>query len=242
MPMRRRDRLREATFAEIKQLAWRQIAETGAASLSLRQIARDMGMTSSAIYRYFPSRDQLLTALATDGFASLADTLEGAERELASGRRQAAAGAGAGASFLHIVRAYRRWAQQHPTEYALMFGTPVPGSDLFGPETKAELDRGVNVLFRTMITGLAVGVLHPPPLAAHVARKLGAKLRRWDAREGTGLPPDALGACLFAWTQLHGAISLELFGHVAPELMPADELFDQQMYQVLAVLGCPVTQ
>jgi AcrR family transcriptional regulator len=226
--------LREATFAEIKQLAWQQIADAGAASLSLRQVARDMGMTSSAIYRYFPSRDHLLTALATDGFASLADTLESAEQQLASSRRQP----GAGETFLHVVRAYRRWAQQHPTEYTLMFGNPVPGFDLHGPETKGEMERGIDVLFRSMVTGLAAGVLHPPPLTTPAARKLAAKLRRWGAQERYVLPPEALAACLFAWTQLHGAISLELFGHMPHEVMPADELFDQQMNQVLAVLGC----
>jgi AcrR family transcriptional regulator len=234
--VRRRERLREATFAEIKELAWRQIAEAGATALSLRQIARDMGMTSSAIYRYFASRDHLLTALATDGFASLADALEEAEKGAASGRRPA----GPGDTFLHVVRAYRRWAQQHPAQYTLMFGNPVPGFDLYGPETKGEMERGIDVLFRSMVTGLAIGVLNPPPLTTPGARRLAAKLRRWGAQEGYVLPPEALAACLFAWTQLHGAISLELFGHMPPEVLPADELFDQQMYQVLAVLGCPI--
>jgi AcrR family transcriptional regulator len=235
--VRRRDRLREATLIEIKQLAWRQIADAGAASLSLRQVAREMGMTSSAIYRYYPSRDHLLTALATDGFTSLADALEAAEQGIARSRRRT----GPGDTFLHVVRAYRRWAHEHPTEYALMFGNPVPGFDLYGPETKTEMERGIDVLFRSMVTGLAKGVLNPRPLAAPVARRLGTKLRRWGAHEGYALPPDALGACLFAWTQLHGAISLELFGHMPPEVLPADDLFDQQMYQVLEVLGCPVT-
>src|ERR1700756_3222700 len=82
-PVRRRERLRQTTVAEIKALAWQQIAEAGAPSLSLRAIARDMGMTSSALYRYFPSREVLLTALIKDGFASLADALEAAEAEVA---------------------------------------------------------------------------------------------------------------------------------------------------------------
>src|SRR5579864_5583018 len=113
--IRRRDRLRNATVAEIKDLAWAQIAEAGAAALSLRAVARDMGMTSSALYRYFPSRDHLLSALARDGFASLADALEAAEET--QGRRKT----GLADRFLVVVRAYRAWSLAHPAEYMLMF-------------------------------------------------------------------------------------------------------------------------
>ena len=108
-------------LAEIKSLAWAQIAESGAAALSLRGIARDMGMTSSALYRYFPSRDQLLTALARDGFTSLADALEAAEADALKRSEPL------NERFLRTVRAYRAWCLAHPSEYALMFGTPGPG-------------------------------------------------------------------------------------------------------------------
>jgi AcrR family transcriptional regulator len=233
VPSRRRDRLRQATVTEIKTLAWAQIAHSGAAALSLRAIARDMGMTSSALYRYFASRDQLLTALARDGFASLADTLEAAETQ-SMDRSERLDG-----RFLRVVRVYRAWSLSHPSEYALIFGTPVPGFDIYGPEAKAEMIRGVNVLFRVMIAGLQRGALHPPALTGPGAAKVRAKLRRWPAHQGEGLPPAALAACLFAWNQLHGAISLEVFGHMPLELMPADDLFEQQMRQILVVLGCP---
>ncbi len=220
-------------MSEIKTLAWAQIAESGAAVLSLRAIARAMGMTSSAVYRYFPSRDQLLTALARDGFASLADALEVAETQSVERSERL------DDRFLRVVRAYRAWSLSHPSEYALIFGTPVPGFDVYGPEVKEEMTRGVNVLFRVMITGLQGGILHPQPLTGPGSAKLRAKLRRWPAHQGEGLPPAALAACLFAWNQLHGAISLEVFGHVPLELMPADDLFEQQMRQILVTLGCP---
>ena len=119
-----------------------------------------------------------------------------------------------------------------------MFGTPVPGFEVHGPEVKDELRRGVNVLFRTMISGLQSGFLHPPPLQGPGAARLRAKLRLWREDEGHDLPPAALAGCLFAWTQLHGAISLELFGHMPAQVLPADELFEQQMRQVLTTLGC----
>jgi AcrR family transcriptional regulator len=232
-PARRRDRLRQATLTEIKSLAWAQIAESGAAALSLRGIARDMGMTSSALYRYFASRDQLLIALARDGFTSLADALEATEA--AALKRSEPLNE----RFLRTVGAYRAWCLAHPSEYALMFGTPVPGFAVEGPEIEEEMIRGVDVLFRVMITGVQSGVLRPPPLTGPGASKVRAKLRRWQAHEGEVLPPAALAACLFAWNQLHGAIALEVFGHVPAELVPLDDLFDQQMRQLLAALGCP---
>jgi AcrR family transcriptional regulator len=233
-PTRRRERLRQTTVTEIKALAWKQIAEAGAPSLSLRAIARDMGMTSSALYRYFPSRDVLLTALIRDGFASLADALEAVEARIESDGEQAA---GSGERFIRIVRAYRAWALDHPSEYALIFGTPVPGLEVHDQEVKQELIRGVNVLFRCMVDGVQRGAVRPPALQGPGAGKLRAKLRAWGMGEAPALPPAALAGCLFAWTQLHGAISLELFGHMPEEVMPADELFEHQMRQVQAGLG-----
>jgi hypothetical protein len=146
-----------------------------------------------------------------------------------------------GERFLRIVRAYRAWARAHPSEYALIFGTPVPGLEVHDPDVKLELVRGVNVLFRCMTAGVQGGVIHPPPLRGPGAGKLRAKLRAWGPGEAPALPPDALAGCLFAWTQLHGAISLELFGHMPEEVLPADELFEQQMRQVLLALGADLT-
>jgi AcrR family transcriptional regulator len=240
-PARRRDRLRTATVAEIKDLAWAQIAESGAASLSLRAIARNMGMTSSALYRYFESRDQLLAALSREGFASLADALEAAEAAfLARPARQQEA---PGLRFLEVVRAYREWALSHPTEYALIFGTPIPGFDEHGPEAKEEMFRGVAVLFRTIIGGLQSGAVKPPPILADVLPSLRPKLRAWNCSVDQDLSDDTLAACMFAWTHIHGAISLELFGRLPPQLLPSGDLFEHQMHEVLNAIGCqPVTK
>jgi hypothetical protein len=171
-----------------------------------------------------------LTALITDGFASLADALEAIEAEVA-------VVTDGGERFIRIVRAYRAWALAHPSEYALIFGTPVPGLEVEDPASKVELVRGVNVLFRCMIDAVQRGVIQPPPLQGPGAGRLRSRLRAWGMDEAPGLPPAALAGCLFAWTQLHGAISLELFGHMPEVLLPADDLFEQQMRQVLAAMG-----
>ena len=225
---RRRERLRTATVAEIKRLAWIQVAEGGALGVSLRAIAREMGMTSSALYRYFASYEQLLQELVGDGFASLADALEAAEAELPDEM-------GAAGRWLHVAGAHRRWALDHPTQYALIFGSPLASVTA---QVKGEHNRGVAVLFRVMLAGLASGQLNPaamPPLPPG----LEGQLAEWQSHLGLPLPPSALSGCLFVWTQLHGAVSLELFGQLPALLVPADQLFEHHMRAALLTLGCP---
>jgi AcrR family transcriptional regulator len=217
-------------MAEIKDLAWKQLAEVGAPALSLRAIANDMGVTSSALYRYFASRDDLLRALVVDGFSSLADALEAAEAELDGD-------VGSNESWLHLASAQRRWALDHPTEYALVFGTPVPGLDTGSDECHLQMKRGVNVLFRCMMSGLGRGEFNATSMQATITPALRKRLARWKKELQLQLPEDALAGCLFAWTHLHGAVALELFGHLPSQLLPADELFTQQMVQVTEVLG-----
>jgi hypothetical protein len=118
-----------------------------------------------------------------------------------------------------------------------VFGTPVPGFEAASEERHLQMKRGVNVLFRCMSAGIARGELDPKAMAATVTPALRTRLERWRAELGFDVPAVALAGCLFAWTQLHGAVSLELFGHLPPQLQPADELFDYQMRQVLVVLG-----
>jgi AcrR family transcriptional regulator len=114
-----RERARAELTREIKQEARRQLAAHGAQGLSLRAVARELGMVSSALYRYFPSRDELLTALIIDAYDALGDTAEAADAGQPPadirGRWEA------------TCRAVRDWALAHPHEYALIYGSPVPG-------------------------------------------------------------------------------------------------------------------
>jgi AcrR family transcriptional regulator len=229
-PLRRRERLRNATVAEIKRLAWAQVAEGGALGVSLRAIARDMGMTSSALYRYFDSHEQLLLELVSDGFASLADALENEESAMAPE-------VGPAQRWMQVARVHRRWALDHATEYALVFGSTIQRGDA-NPALKARHRRGVAVLFRVMVAGLASGEFRPDANLPPLRPALEAQLAEWQSDLGFELPPAALAGCLFAWTQLHGAVSLELFGQLPNVLVPADELFDQQMRAVLRGFGC----
>ncbi|MFJ9697849.1 TetR/AcrR family transcriptional regulator [Kitasatospora sp. NPDC101183] len=127
----RRERLRAGTVEEIKQAALGLIAEHGSANLRFTDIARSLGMTAPALYRYFADRDELLTALVADSYDSLSDALRATGATIApddlDGR------------FLAICVAYRGWAQRHPERFALIFGSPVPGyaAPVDGPTTAA---------------------------------------------------------------------------------------------------------
>ena len=127
-----RARVRAGLTGEIKQLARRQLADVGAPNLSLRAIARDLGMASSAIYRYFASRDELLTALIIDAYEAIGTEAERADRELGP--------ADAPLRWSTACWAAYRWSVANPAEFALIFGTPVPGyvapPDTIGPATR----------------------------------------------------------------------------------------------------------
>src|SRR3954451_7681714 len=114
-----RERVRAELTKEITDIARRQLATEGAGGLSLRAVARELGMVSSAIYRYFPSRDDLLTALIVDAYDDLGTC---AEASVADGARESAL-----VRWQGVCRAVRAWALAHPHEYALLYGSPVPG-------------------------------------------------------------------------------------------------------------------
>ncbi len=223
----RRQRLRQATIEEIKETARRQLAVEGAAALSLRGVAREMGLTASALYRYFPSRDDLLTDLVVDAFTSLAEHLETA--------RDASIGSG-GQLWVDVAGAYRRWALDHPSDYTLIFGTPVPGYEAPEDRTKPAMFRGVDVLLAVMRHCVESGAMDQERLEALVSPALRPQLEAWRASGPAALPPGALCAALTCWATLHGLITLELFHHLPPMLDPA-ALFDQQMVVLLDRIG-----
>src|SRR5215218_7540265 len=148
----RRARVREATVAEIKAVARAQMAAEGTAGVTLRAIAREMGMTAPALYRYFGSRDDLVTALVADAYEALADAMEAAV---------AAAGAGGHAERMRAAfGAFPAWGLEHPTEFALIFGSPNPG--YVAPEaTRPAGLRYTNLLAGLLAEAHADGALDP---------------------------------------------------------------------------------
>src|SRR6266700_4511061 len=158
-PATRRARQRQATAAEIKALARAQLAADGADAVNLRAIARQMGTTSSALFRYFPSHADLVSALLADAYAALADALAAAVAARPPGDH-----AGRWAALCH---AYRDWSLDNPAEFALTHGTPVPGYqapvEVTGPAAARTITTALGVYAAAVAAGAADPARSPVP-------------------------------------------------------------------------------
>ena len=223
-----RARVRAEMTEEIKTIARRHLATDGA-NLSLRAVARDLGVVSSAIYRYFASRDELLTALILDAYNSLGQTVE--DRERAVGRDDFAG------RWMAVCDAVRGWALQRPHEYALIYGSPVPGYQA-PQDTVAAATRAVTVL-GTIIQDAAVTrrVRHDP------AEVLPAEVVEDVRRAGSVIAPDVPDAvtarALSAWVTLFGLVSFELFGQTHNVVERHEEFFRGAVERLGDLLGLP---
>jgi AcrR family transcriptional regulator len=224
-----RERARAELTHEIKTEARRQLVMLGAQRLSLRAVARELGMASSAIYRYFPSRDELLTELIIDAYDSLGASAEAADRACARadlrGRWRATCGA------------VRNWATAHPHEYALIYGSPVPGYQ--APQATIAPAGRVALIIGGILAD-AVGqasVARPgsPPLPPMLA----AQAVGVTDVIAPGVSPQVMTRALIAWTQLFGMISFELFGQLKGSVEPADEFFAYTIDLMAAFVGLP---
>jgi AcrR family transcriptional regulator len=213
--------------SEIKAVA-RQHLETDGANLSLRAVARDMGMVSSALYRYFASRDQLLTALILDAYNALGTAVEAADAAVVDRgdlRRR----------WLAAAHAIRDWALARPAEYALLYGSPVPGYAA-PPDTIAAASRTAVVLVRILADGHAAGAI-AAPAAPRLVRAVRTDLARARDQISPGLPEELLALGMTGWLQLFGTVSFELFGQLNNVIEARVEFFDLQMMLMAELMG-----
>jgi len=220
-----RERVRAELTSEITDAARRQLAEVGAAALSLRAVAREVGMVSSAVYRYFPSRDDLLTRLIIDGYDDLGAAAEEADDPAASPMTR----------WLAVCRAVRAWALAHPHEYALLYGSPVPGYT--APQDTVPAAASVGILLGRILGDAARSGALP---AAAGERDPG--LVSQDAVDVLGGDHPAIDEtvrvrALLAWSSLYGTISFELFGHFVGSVEDGDRYFDRVMTDLAGLIG-----
>ncbi|MFC9330104.1 TetR/AcrR family transcriptional regulator [Kitasatospora sp. NPDC057015] len=223
-----RERARIEFTRDIKEAARRQLAEHGPAGISLRGVARDIGLVSaSALYRYFPGRDALLTALIADGYDSLGDAADAAA--------EAADAQGHLDRWVAVCHAVRDWALAHPHEYALIHGSPVPGYT--APEDTREPGTRVPFLIGGLFARAAQdGAYHPLdglPVPADAHRALAPLLGRLPE----GIPDDLVIAGLTAWTYLFGAVSFEVFGHRAAIVADHRAYYDHEVRRLGILVG-----
>ena len=224
--MGKRQETREKIEAQIVEIGRRRLVTEGAAGLSLRAIARDLGMVSSAVYRYVASRDDLLTLLLIDAYSELADTVD----------RAAAADAGPWRSqLLAMARAARAWAVDQPARWALLYGSPVPGYHAPRERTVGPGTRVVAALFGAVGAGISAGDIASANVA--VAQPLSADFDRLREEFGFTGDDSAVAKCFLLWAGLVGAISLEVFGQYgADTLTEPGAVFDNQVLLLIDML------
>ncbi|MFI1500225.1 TetR/AcrR family transcriptional regulator [Streptomyces platensis] len=217
-----RARYREQNRAEIKATALQQLAEGGIQAVALTRIAKDMGLSGPALYRYFAGRDDLLSELIRDAYDEVAQVV---------GRVGAAPADGARATLHALAGAYRDWAVAQPHRYLLIQGTPLPGY-----AAPADTLLRARAVLGPFLTVFAAGV--PTAALRPVAEEMAVWVREekgvadWVAEHTGRAPQDeaaatALAGTVLAWSQLHGTVSLEVsgqyagMGHRAPTLLTA---------------------
>jgi len=222
-----RQRAHQQTMADILRIAHQQLATEGSAGLSLRAIARELGLVSSAIYRYVPSRDELLTLLIEESYTAFGDAVEAAEgrcRRDDLGRR-----------WLTIGRAVRRWAVANPAEWALLYGSPVPGYHAPPERTTAAGSRVPLLLLGLLADAQLEPSQDDPPMTAALHREL----ERLAPSLPGELKPEILARGLLAFSSLCGLVSLELFGQFTNTVTQFPAHLDHQLGRLGAALGLP---
>ncbi len=226
----RRDRVRAATVTEIKDTARRILVADGPAGLSLRAIAREMGMTAPALYRYFPSREDLIGALIAELYDELTATLEAA--------RDAADPVDARVQLTATSRAFRSWALAHPREFALLFGSPIPGIDAQPDDSPASLaSERFGQVFGALVARIYQDDPFPVPAEDEMDPALRAQLRAWCAGFPVELPLGTAQVFLSCWIRLYGMVAMEVFGHLGFALPDAEPMFEAELRDLAVKLG-----
>jgi AcrR family transcriptional regulator len=228
-PLTRRERQRQANFTEIKDLARRQLAESGPSALSLRAIAREMGLSSSALYRYFASYDDLITTLCIDAYDAVANALTTA--------RDAEPADDPTRQWWTIGHAYRHWALGQPADFALIFGTPIPGYQAAPDATGPAAGRFSAVPAAVYVAAVAVKAADPDRSQVPATIRTGPLLRTLLGDAVDQFPARYAGILLNAFASLRGYLMGEIFGSLTDLVDDTDQLYDAHLRTVMAGAG-----
>ena len=220
--------------AELMAAARRQLADVGAAALSLREVAREIGMVSSAVYRYVESRDDLLTRLIIESYDALGEVAERASAEAAA----TAPGADL-ERWMATAHAIRGWSRDHPHEHLLLYGSPVPGyaapQDTIGPATRVTFAL-VGIVGDAAHAGRLAPPAGPP---AGVSPEFAAELRALADVLGDAIPAtlETVLAVLAAWTQMFGLLGFEITNQTRDAVQDHAALFDATVRRLAHHIG-----
>lgn len=202
-----RERFREQVREEVKSAALDQLAAGGAQAISINAIAKQLGVSGPALYRYFSSRDELLNVLVIDAYHDLRDAMA---------RALGADAPDAEARIRLLAAAYRGWAREEPHRYELLFKAPFPGYDAHA-KPLADAARA--------LMGVVLGVLHDPETA-------GKPYDNEEVLDARRANTENHQLAVALWSRLHGFVSLEIGGGFTAMGLDADALFETEV-QVL---------
>jgi AcrR family transcriptional regulator len=220
-----RERVRAEITGEITEAARRQLAEVGAAALSLRAVAREVGMVSSAVYRYFASRDDLLTRLIIDGYDAVGAAAEAADDPAARPEERWTA----------VCAAVRDWARAHPHEYALLYGSPVPG--YVAPRDTVPAASRVGIVLGRILGDAARAGLITGDGGGREPGLLGDAAVEVLGQDHPAIDDAVRVRALLAYSSLFGAIGFELFGHFVGSVEDADRFFARASTELARLVG-----
>ena len=255
----RRDRIRAATSREIIQTARRLLIEQGSAAVSLRAIAREMGMTAPGLYRYFASHETLIQYVVADIFTELSDHVEAAVRAALPGETTGSRAAGsqpagsqpAGSQprtaapaaestaigLISACQAFRDWAVAHPPEFAMIFGSPMPGVEIYHDDPLTDCGLRFGLIFLRLFTDLWTIKPFAVPADDQLDPSLRDQLSRYRTLIGAELPLGVLQTFLRCWVLLYGTVSLEVFGHLRFALENSAPMFELMLTDLASMLG-----
>lgn len=199
--------------------------------MTLRPIARAIGLTAPALYRYYESREDLLLDLIADLFDELSMSMEQAREDVPE--------ADLAGRFVAVARAFRSWGRDHPREFELVFATPVGDPGQPKDDRLEQCGQRFGGVFQGLFIGLWMRAPFPVPADDELDPRPRAQLADWAAANEIPLPLGALAVFLHCWVRLYGMISLEIFGHLSFALSDVEPMFDAMLTEVAERLGLP---
>ncbi len=237
MTQTRRERLHDTTREEIKDAARAQMTKEGTAAVSLRAIARAIGMTAPALYRYYSSRDELITALILDAFNALADAMLNAYDHAPANNPLDQMKA--------VMIEYRAWAVAHRVDFQLIYGNPIPDYHQT-PEVSAltalASARSFEPLVRATETAIRMELIVPPDEYVNLPAEILNPLKTQIERYGYDISPTTFYLVIMAWGHGHGLIMLELDGHLQPIVGDVTTLYAHRVNDLLRQMGSTVRE
>jgi AcrR family transcriptional regulator len=229
MARKRHEAYRQEIASEIKQTARRQMAKYGTAGLTLRGIARELDITAPAIYHYFPSLDDLVTALVMDAFSELADAMQRAG--------EAQVGECVGPKLKAGLMAYRAFALQNPVDFQLIYGNPIPGYQAPFEKTAPLARKPFIWLGRLVEEGRQSGELKISEAYEQIPASIEQHLEGYRQMLGSQAPASLFYCLVVAWTRGHGMVMLELFNHSPAVIGDPAAFYEHEVDRFLASLG-----